>query len=103
MIKGSFETVIVLAFAVIMLVAMVSLFWTAIRGTGQSTDNTGGQQLAPSPSSKPCSTDSDCLDNVNGTSCIQIGSFKTQQNSFCGCIYSTDCISGVCNENNICE
>jgi hypothetical protein len=80
---------------------MVSLFWTAIRNTGESSETTT-EQFTISPTIGQCSTDEQCADNRNGTACVQIASFESTLKTFCGCITNDNCNIGACGANNLC-
>lgn len=100
--KGLLESTIGLLFALVFLGAMVSLFWIAIRGSGESPPEQPEKEFTIS-STGGCSTDEQCTNNRDGTICLTIGSFDSSLKAFCGCRTSEDCKTGVCNEKNICE
>ena len=98
--KGILESTIAILMALIILIVMVSLFWTSIRASGESPEGASDIKIEAGE----CNTDEDCLDNPNGNICMQIGSFDSSLKTFCGCRININCERGsLCGEDNKCQ
>ena len=95
--KKGFEWPIGVLLGLILLIFVVALFYSAI--TLQNP-----REPVPQPQQQFCRSDNDCREKTDGEKCLQIYSFETGINPFCGCLKDEDCIGGkICGFENKCE
>ena len=97
--KKGFEWPIGILLGLVLLIFVVAVFFSTLR-------NENVRQITQSnqPQSEFCDSDEYCNGKPDGEKCLQLYSFETGGNPFCGCLKNTDCTGGkTCGSENKCE